>query len=177
VNPSSESGVELPTPVKSQRVNILRLVAHIDPAKTLNSAVPVKKQALGMNKHSCGTNQTLSADKIWALGAWFSWPLFSRTSLLNLCQMWCDLVVGTKERWQKGVWRRSAGGLGGWAIYEAIVRSDALKGSICSQEDLEGRGESFLKNPEQEGLEKPSVGLSLSPLGDTGHRWIGDTGW
>ena len=69
------------------------------------------------------------------------------------------------------------GALGGWAIYEAIVRSDARKGSICSQEDLEGRGESFLKNPEQEGLEKPSVGLSLSPLGDTGHRWIGDTGW
>lgn len=45
---------EVPTSIKGQRVNILRFVVHIDPAKTLSSAVPVKRQALARsyaNRH------------------------------------------------------------------------------------------------------------------------------
>lgn len=45
---------EVPTSIKGQRVNILRFVVHIDPAKTLSSAVSVKRQALARpyaNRH------------------------------------------------------------------------------------------------------------------------------
>lgn len=63
------------------------------------------------------------------------------------------------------------------AVYGAIVRADTWsKGNIPKKREGR-RGKSFLKNAEQEVFEKRLVELSLSCLGDTGHRWSGETGW